>query len=206
MMMIQQRALGSFANYQTAESALIELESEGFLMDRVSLIGRDLDRQTEVTGAKTSEHITDVGSTHEHDDRAGETAKNGAIAGTAFGSATGLLVGLGALAIPGIGPVMLAGAAATALATAASGAAIGAAAGSLAGGLAGLGIPDEHASMYGDRVAAGNYLVIVEGTAAEIEQAAAIFTRRGIQDWYITDLASDPADLASPVKTQYLEH
>jgi hypothetical protein len=203
-MILHKRAIGSFANYQTAESALIELESSSFMMDRVSLIGQNLDRQTEVTGVNTSENLTELGNTH--DERAGETAKNGAIAGTAFGSVTGLLVGLGALAIPGVGPVMLAGAAATALATAASGGAIGAAAGSLVGGLAGLGIPDERASVYSDRVAAGHYLVIVEGSAAEIDRAAAIFTRRGIQDWYITDLANDPAHLATPAKTQYLEH
>jgi hypothetical protein len=205
-MMIHKRAIGSFANYQTAESALIELESSSFMMDRVSLIGRNIDRQTEVTGVNTSENLTELGNTHDHDERAGETAKNGAIAGTAFGGVTGLLVGLGALAIPGVGPVMLAGAAATALATAASGGAIGAAAGSLVGGLVGLGIPDERASVYGDRVAAGNYLVIVEGSAAEIDRAAGIFTHRGIQDWYVTDLPTDPDHLASPVKTQYLEH
>lgn len=205
-MMLHKRAIGNFANYQTAEAALIELESTNFLMDRVSLIGQNLDRQTEVTGVNTSQNLTEIGNTHAHDEHTGETAKNGAIAGTAFGSVTGLLVGLGALAIPGVGPVMLAGAAATALATAASGGAIGAAAGSLVGSLAGMGIPDERASVYSDRVAAGHYLVIVEGSAAEIDRAAAILTRRGIQDWYITDLANDPARLASPVKTQYLEH
>jgi hypothetical protein len=206
MMMLQQRAFGSFTDYQTAESALIELKASGFMMDRVSLIGRDVDRQSEVSGANTSQTITDLGNTHDRDDRAGETAKNGAIAGTAFGSVTGLLVGLGALAIPGVGPVMLAGAAATALATAASGGAIGAAAGSLVGGLVGLGIPDDLASGYSDRVAAGNYLVIVEGSAAEIDRAAGIFTQRGIHDWYVTELPTDPNHLASPVQTQYLEH
>jgi hypothetical protein len=205
-MMLQQRAFGSFADYQTAESALTELKASGFMMDRVSLIGRDVDRRPEVTGANTSQSINDLGNTHDHDERAGETAKSGAIAGTAFGSVTGLLVGLGALAIPGIGPVMLAGAAATALATAASGGAIGAAAGSLVGGLVGLGIPDERANVYGERVAAGNYLVIVEGSATEIDRAAGIFTQRGIQDWYVTALPTDPDHLASPVKTQYLEH
>jgi hypothetical protein len=204
--MLEKRAIGRFADYQTAESALTELKASGFMMDRVSLIGRDVDRQTETTGAKTSENLTDVGTTHAHDDRAAETAKNGALAGTAFGGVTGLLVGLGALAIPGVGPVMLAGAAATALATAASGGAIGAAAGSLAGGLVGLGIPDERANSYGDRVAAGDYLVIVEGTDAEIDRAAAIFTKLGIQDWYISDLSLADARVPSPVTTKYLEH
>jgi hypothetical protein len=204
--MLHKRAIGSFANYQAAEAALIELQSTNFMMDRVSLIGRDLDRQTEVTGVNTSETVRDLGNTHAHDnDRAEETAKSGAVAGTAVGGLTGLLVGLGALAIPGVGPVMLAGAAATALATAVSGGAIGAAAGSLVGGLAGLGIPDERASAYGDRVVAGNYLVIVEGSDAEIDRAAAIFTRRGIQDWYITE-ATAAAPTGSPVKSQYLEH
>jgi hypothetical protein len=50
-------------------------------------------------------------------------AKTGAIAGSAAGGIAGLLVGLGAIAIPGIGPIMLAGAAATAISTTISGSA-----------------------------------------------------------------------------------
>lgn len=205
-MMLHKRGIGIFSTYQAAETALIQLESTGFPMDRVSVIGRDMDRNVEVTGAKTSDTLTDLGNEADRHNKAAETAKNGAIAGTTFGGVAGLLVGLGALAIPGVGPVMLAGAAATALATTATGSAIGAAAGSLTGGLVGLNIPEERANVYSDRVGQGNYLVMVEGSDAEIEQAGAIFAASGIQEWSGYDLPTDPARIATPVTTQYLEH
>jgi hypothetical protein len=205
--MLQKRAMGIFSDYQTTENALIQLESTGFVMERVSVVGRDMDRRVEVTGAKTSDSLSDIGSEAARHDEAAETAKNGAIAGTTFGGVTGLLVGLGALAIPGVGPVMLAGAAATALATAATGGAIGAAAGSLAGGLVGLNVPQERANVYSDRVSQGNYLVIVEGSDADIAQAESIFKQQGIDDWSTQDgVTSHPDRTATPVQTQYLEH
>jgi hypothetical protein len=99
---------------------------------------------------------------------------------------------LGALAIPGIGPVMAGGALATALATTAAGGAIGAAAGGLTGALVGLGIPEERAKFYNDRVNHGDYLVMVDGTEDEIRRAEAILSRHGIREWGIFD-ASDVA-------------
>jgi hypothetical protein len=189
--MQQQRAVGSFAEYQNVEPALTELKASGFPMAQVSLIGRDLDAQTTAAGAKTTTNIAELGNLHSDRDRPQATAKNGAIAGTAFGSLTGLVVGVSSLALPGVGPLMLIGATATALATAATGGAIGAAVGGLVGGLVGLGIPDERANLYGSRVAAGNYLVIVEGAAVEIARAAEILAECGIQDWYAID--RDPA-------------
>jgi uncharacterized protein (TIGR02271 family) len=97
-------------------------------------------------------------------------------------------VGLGVLAIPGVGPIMLAGAAATALATTVAGGAIGAAAGTLVGGLIGLGIPEDRAKIYNDRVSAGEYLVMVTGTKGEIAEAEAILNHRGIQEWGVYDV------------------
>jgi uncharacterized protein (TIGR02271 family) len=103
------------------------------------------------------------------------------------------LVGIGALAIPGIGPIMLAGAAATTLATTVAGTAIGAAAGTLLGGLIGLGIPEERARAYDARVSAGEYLVIVDGTNAEIARAEVILNHRGVEEWGVYDIPASPA-------------
>jgi hypothetical protein len=94
---------------------------------------------------------------------------------------------LGALAIPGIGPVLAGGALATALATTAAGGAIGAAAGGVTGALVGLGIPDDRARLYNDRVNRGDYLVMVDGTEDEIRRAEPILSRHGVQDWGIFD-------------------
>jgi hypothetical protein len=119
--------------------------------------------------------------------KADEGAATGAVTGGALGGLTGLLVGLGALAIPGIGPIMLAGATATTLATTLAGGAIGAAAGGLVGALIGLGIPEEEARFYNERLSQGDYLVIIDGTDDEIGRAGAILSNRGIQNWGIYD-------------------
>lgn len=186
-MILQQRAVGIFPTYQATEIALHELKNNGFLMEQVSVIGRDIHSHTEVTGVNTSSRLVDAGNLHTDENKAGATATDGAIAGSTIGGFTGLLVGLGALAIPGVGPVMLAGAAATAIATALTGSVIGAAAGSLAGGLVGLGIPEDRAQVYSDRVSQGDYLVIVEGSDSDITLAESILSKHGIHEWYAYD-------------------
>ena len=79
---------------------------------------------------------------HRHTCRYG--AATGAVAGGILGGLGGWLVGIGALAIPGVGPFIAAGAFATAL----GGAAIGAGVGAIAGALVGMGVPEEHAKYY----------------------------------------------------------
>jgi uncharacterized membrane protein len=85
---------------------------------------------------------------------------------------------------------MLAGATATAIATTLAGGAIGAAVGGLIGGLVGLGIPEERAKVYQDQVVSGDYLVIVDGTEAEILRAERIFRSKGVREW---DVYNPPA-------------
>jgi hypothetical protein len=173
---VRKRAVGVFSQRRLAEKALHELKNSGFDMDRVSVIARDADNKDDIAGTEVQEKVGD---------KADEGAKVGALSGGALGGLTGLLVGLGALAIPGIGPVMLAGAAATTLATTLAGAGIGAVAGGLAGALIGLGIPEERARVYNERVERGDYLVIVDGTDAEIARAEAILHNHGIQEFGI---------------------
>jgi hypothetical protein len=182
------RATGTFPNHREAELALQELKDSGFEMNQISIIGNDVDRHSDLAGAQQSNNLNDL------DNKANEGATKGAVSGGAAGGLTGLLVGLGLVAIPGVGPVMLAGAAATALATTLTGGAIGAAAGGLLGGLVGLGIPEDRAKVYSDRVDRGDYLVMAEGTDEEIRQAESIFSRHGIHEWGIYDF---PADVSS---------
>lgn len=174
------RAVGVFSNHQEAENALHELRDAGFAMDHVSIIAKDsehLDRSNRIGDTRVQEVAE---TTH-----ADEGAKTGAATGGAVGGLTGLLVGLGTLAIPGVGPIMLAGAAATTIATALAGGAIGAAAGGLIGGLVGLGIPEDRARAYNEHVVRGDYLVVVDGTEAEILRAETILRRRGIREWEV---------------------
>ncbi|MGF1675438.1 MAG: YsnF/AvaK domain-containing protein [Rivularia sp. (in: cyanobacteria)] len=116
--------------------------------------------------------------------------------GGALGGITGLLVGLGTLAIPGIGPIMFAGAEATAIATTLAGGAIGAATGGLVGALIGLGIPEEKAKVYSDRVSGGSFLVMVTGTDAEVQRAESIMRRCGVEEFGIYNA---PTQTAQPV-------
>lgn len=187
------RAIGVFSHRHDAEAALGELRSAGFSMNQVSLIAKD-------------ERLVDRHSDRHHgdDNKADEGLRSGAITGGVLGTLGGLLVGLGALAIPGVGPVILAGATATTLATALTGGVIGAAAGSIVGGLVGLGIPEEQAKVYSDRFSRGHYLLMVEGTDAELDRAEAILRRRGIEDFIIYDAADDVGDRRlAPTSTNY---
>lgn len=172
------RSVGVFPNRQAAEQALHELRDSGFPMDRVSVVTRDADKHDEIAGADVRDRVGN---------KADEGATIGALSGGALGGITGLLVGLGTLAIPGVGPIMLAGATATTLATTLAGGAIGAVSGGLLGALIGLGIPEERARVYEDRIKRGGYLVIVDGTDDEISRAESILRRRGIEDYGVYD-------------------
>ncbi|MCU0537381.1 MAG: general stress protein, partial [Hydrococcus sp. Prado102] len=174
----KRRAIGVFPTRREAEAALHELKNSGFSMEQVSVIARDADKQADIANVEVEGSV---------DNKADEGAKTGAVTGGVLGGVTGLLVGLGALAIPGIGPIMLAGAEATALATTLAGGAIGAAAGGLVGALIGLGIPEERANVYNDRVSRGDFLVIVYATEAEIARAQTILHRYNIEEFGIYD-------------------
>jgi hypothetical protein len=194
---LQKRAVGVFTNRQDAEHALHELRDSSFPMDKISVVAQNTHGDSDIAGAEVREKVGD---------KSDEGAKVGAVSGGALGGLTGLLVGLGTLAIPGLGPIMLAGATATALATTVAGAGIGAVAGSLLGALVGLGIPEERARVYNDRVERGEYLVMIDGTDAEIAKAEAILKHGGIEEFGIYNhpngtsaVAEDYSPVAAPL-------
>jgi len=128
---------------------------------------------------------------HEKNTKAPEGAVAGAGTGGVVGGALGWIVGIGALAIPGVGPFIAAGPIMAAL----SGAAIGAAAGGITGGLIGLGIPELEAKRYEGKVKAGNILLSVHTeNSEEIDQAKDIFKQAGAQDICVTGDAPTPED------------
>ncbi len=128
---------------------------------------------------------------HEKNTKAPEGAVAGAGTGGLLGGALGWVAGIGALAIPGVGPFIAAGPIIAAL----SGAAIGATVGGIAGGLIGLGIPELEAKRYEGKVKAGNILISVHAEDDdEIAQAKDIFTKSGAEDICTTGEASVPKD------------
>ncbi|WP_348256391.1 hypothetical protein [Leptolyngbya sp. PL-A3] len=168
------RAIGLFTKRQHTEAALSELKNSGFSMDQVSILARDTGRGSSVAGVDINQHAGN---------KADEGAKAGATTGAAVGGLGGFLVGLGALAIPGIGPVVKGGAVATAIVTALAGSAIGAAAGGIVGALVGLGIPEHRARIYNERFHRGDDLIIIDGNEADIRRAEPILKRHHIHEW-----------------------
>ena len=116
---------------------------------------------------------------HEKNTKAPEGATTGGVSGGVLGGVFGWLVGIGALAIPGLGPFIAAGPIAAAL----SGAAVGAGAGGLIGALVGLGIPEYEAKRYEGKLREGNLLVSVHSdNSDETRRAKDIFQRAGASD------------------------
>ena len=177
----QYKAVGVFPSRLETETALRELiKKHGFPSEQVSVVAQH----------KEDDHLNDLNDLDYEEtegDRASTSALGGGLTGGTLGGITGLLIGLGTLAIPGIGPIMLAGAASTAIATTIAGGAIGTAAGTLVGGLVGLGIPKEKAKAYRTRVVQGGYLVIVEGTIDEIQLTEEILKQYRVEDWEVYD-------------------
>jgi uncharacterized membrane protein len=98
-------------------------------------------------------------------------------------------VGIGSLAIPGVGPFIAAGPIMAALA----GAGVGAAVGGLSGALIGLGIPEYEAKRYEGKIKEGNILISVHSeNSDEVKRAKEIFERTGAQDISSTGEESVP--------------
>ncbi|NMO96280.1 general stress protein [Paenibacillus lemnae] len=142
---MQKHVVGVFDTENEAISAIQDLQERGIPGERISVISKD---------KQEMENVTDETGT-----KAPEGVAAGAATGGVLGGVTGLLAGAGALAIPGIGPILAAGPIAATLA----GAAVGAGAGGLVGGLIGLGIPEDEAKDYETHINEGRILVLVDG-------------------------------------------
>lgn len=139
---------------------------------------------------------------HEKNTKAPEGAVAGAGAGGLVGGALGWIAGIGALAIPGVGPFIAAGPIIGAL----SGVAIGATVGGIAGGLIGLGIPEFEAKRYEGKIKGGKILISVHTeNSEEISRAKDIFTKAGAEDICTTGEASTPADMKAAGRTPHTE-
>jgi len=116
---------------------------------------------------------------HEQHTKAPEGAATGGVTGGVLGGALGWLAGIGALAIPGVGPFIAAGPIMAAL----GGAAIGGTVGGIAGALVGLGIPEFEAKRYEGKIKEGNILISVHSeNRDETKRAKEIFEQAGAKD------------------------
>lgn len=127
---------------------------------------------------------------HEKHTKAPEGTATGATTGGLLGGALGWLVGIGTLAIPGVGPFIAAGPIMAAL----SGAAIGAAAGGITGALIGMGIPEYEAKRYEGKIRDGRILISVHAVDGDqVSRVKKVFAEAGAQDIASATEATAPA-------------
>ena len=161
--------LGVYANYASVENAVDVFKAAGFRNTDISVLFPD---------KAGSEHFArDKGT------RAPAGGAVGAGTGAVLGGALGWLVGIGALAIPGLGPVIAAGPIVAALAGVGAGGAVG----GITGALIGLGIPEHTAKRYEVRVKEGGILLSVHSDNADwTKRARELLERTGAQDISVT--------------------
>lgn len=174
-----------YDDYNHAQQAVRELVDNGISRDQISLMANN-------AGGQFGDVTTGMGETTGTSATA-EGAGVGAGIGAALGGIGGLLVGLGALAIPGIGPVIAAGPLAAALggvAGAGAGAVAGGAAGGILGALTDMGVNDEQASYYAEGVRRGGTLITVRADDHLASQAVDVLNRHNpidvrnrVSDW-----------------------
>jgi hypothetical protein len=141
---MSKRVIGIYENEKEALAAVQDLQSKGYSIEEISIIAKNI----EGLGPDA--------------DKVKPKEKDGLIAGAAVGGAiglTGLFLGISALAIPGIGPILAAGPIFSTLGGAVAGAATNA--GGLTGALKEIGLDEEEARQYEDDVKKGKILVIV---------------------------------------------
>jgi len=157
--------LGIYSNRDTVGRAADTLVRSGFAASNISvLLPENLGPQS-------------IGT--EKASKAPEGAATGATSGAVLGGGLGLLVGIGALAIPGLGPFIAAGPIVSALA----GMGVGGAVGGLTGALVGMGIPEYEAKRYEGLLQKGGILLSVHcDTSDEIKHARELLKRTGAAD------------------------
>jgi hypothetical protein len=161
--------LGVYANYASVENAVDVLKDAGFRNTDISVLFPD---------KAGSKHFA-----HDKGTRAPAGAAVGAGTGAVLGGTLGWLVGIGALAIPGLGPVIAAGPIMAALAGVGAGGAVG----GITGALIGMGIPEHAAKRYEVRVKEGGILLSVHSDNADwTKRAREILERTGAADISIT--------------------
>jgi hypothetical protein len=156
---------GIFPSRTRAEQAVDALMAAGFRSSDISILAPDQNTTKELATEKNT--------------KAPEGTTTGAATGGAIGGTLGLLAGIGALAIPGLGPFIAAGPIMGALA----GLGAGAAAGGLIGALVGMGIPEYEAKRYEGRVKNGGILLSVHCDDSDcVSKAKDILKRVGAED------------------------
>ena len=181
---MKRAVIGIVDSHVRAEELVSALQQAGFTMSDVSVLFADKQGTRDFA--------------HEHNTKAPEGAIAGVGAGGAIGGTIGLLAGIGAIAVPGLGALIAAGPLMGAL----SGAAAGAAVGGVAGALVGMGIPEIEAKVYEGKLRSGNALVAVHTESNDWKKKATdIMKRFGAHDVDSMSETSVPRDQRATAHT-----
>jgi hypothetical protein len=161
-----------------ADSIIVELQRLGFANEQISILYPDKAARGDVI--------------HKKETKAPEGTVIGGASLGAIGGTLGLLIGLGALVIPGLGPFVAAGPLMAAL----SGAAVGGVVGGVAGALIGMGIPEVEAKFYEGKLRSGNFLVAIHTESSdEAKRARDVFKRFKAYDITAVNETTPPKDV-----------
>ena len=174
-----------FDDRDDAQDAINALRDAGFMADDISILARDRD----VAGRLAEDTGADVAA----------GAATGALAGGLLGGVAGWIIGIGALAIPGVGRIIAAGPLAAAL----GGAAIGATGGGIIGALTGVGIPEDEARYYNDEFRRGGIVVTIQARG-RYDEARALLREYGGRDTESSSTTYAAWDTTAPrMRTSY---
>ena len=176
---------GIYKSVAEADRAVDRIAASGFSSNDISVLLPDTQSSKDFA--------------HEKSTKAPEGTTTGVAAGGAVGGTLGLLAGIGALAIPGIGPLIAAGPIMGALA----GLGVGGAVGGLIGALVGMGIPEYEAKRYEGRIKDGGILLSVHcDTSEEITRAKDLLKQTGAEDISSTGEASSDEPAVAAVRNR----
>jgi Protein of unknown function (DUF3341)/Heat induced stress protein YflT len=179
--MANKAVFGLYATRRQVENAVDELKAQGFRNTDISVL--------------FSENVGTKDFAHEKGTKAPEGMATGATSGAVVGGALGWLAGIGALAIPGVGPLIAAGPIIAAI----TGVGVGGAVGGITGGLVGLGIPEYEAKRFEGRIKSGNILLSVHTDDSKwTDKAEQILKSTGAED--ISSTSETKGDYANAEK------
>lgn len=155
-----------YSEHVQAEAAVKELQRAGFDMSTLSIVGRD---------THTDEHVVGYYNS-------GDRMKHWGKAGAFWGGIWGILFGSAFFAIPGLGPVLVAGPAVAWIVGALEGAVVVGGLSAVGAALYGIGIPKDSVLDYELALKTDKYLLMVHGAAPEVGRAKAILDSTGCID------------------------
>jgi len=158
----QNSVVAVYATHAQAEEALKDLQKSGFDMKNLSIVGKDYHTDEQVVGYYN----------------AGDRMKRWGASGAFWGGFWGLLFGSAFFAIPGIGPVLVAGPLVGWIVGALEGAVVVGGLSAVGAGLYSIGIPKDSIVQYETAIKSDKFLLLAHGTTAEVEKAKGVMSTR----------------------------